>query len=166
VVSPLLVEILSSIVVCLVVFALFRFFAFLIEDVGTRAGAAPGALRTARDTLTLISIFLAVLGVLSATGLASEITTLTLSGIIGLVVSLSLQSTLSNIISGITLLYDKAIRLGDDIEFQGVRGKVVQITLRNTWMKTQTGEIVVVGNSTLSGGPLVNFTAPQRLKDF
>lgn len=162
-VSSLFLEALTSLVVVLVVFAFVQFFSFVVRGIARRAGAQPAMLRTIRDALTLVGLLLALAGVFSVTGLASEVTTLTLSGIVGIVVSLALQTTLTNMISGILLFYDKAIRLGDDIEFSGVRGKIVRIGLRSTWVRTQTGEVVVMSNSNLSGGPLVNYTAGERI---
>lgn len=156
-------EIISSVIVVATTFALVQGIGFIIRNVAKRAGAKQPLLRTIRDVITLIWLLLAVGGVLSATGLASEFTTLTFSGIIGVGVSLALQSTLSNVIAGILLFHDKAIRLGDEILFGGVRGKIVQIGLRATWMRTQEGNIVTIGNSNLSSGPLVNFTSADRL---
>jgi small conductance mechanosensitive channel len=97
------------------------------------------------------------------TGLASEFTALTLSGIGALAVSLALQNTLSNIISGIFLFSDGLIHLNDIVEYSSVRGKVVRIALRNTWIKMDSGEIAVISNSLLSGGPLINHSATARL---
>jgi len=40
---------------------------------------------------------------------------------------------------------------------------VVRIGLRNTWVKTKEGHIAVIGNTSLSGGPLTNHSATERL---
>jgi small-conductance mechanosensitive channel len=135
----------------------------LIRTVLKRAGATPVTLRGVRDALRIFWIVLAVSGVVWATGLASLLTVLTISGIAGLVVSLSLQTMFSNIISGILLVQDGAIRIGDDIAFSGVRGKVIRIGLRNTWVLTDAGDVAIMGNTALTGGPLVNYTAARRL---
>jgi len=68
------------------------------------------------------------------------------------------------VISGLLLFNDGVLRLGDIIEYGGTKGKVVRIGLRNTWIKTDLGHLVVVSNSSLSGGPLVNHTATERLR--
>jgi small-conductance mechanosensitive channel len=44
-----------------------------------------------------------------------------------------------------------------------VRGEIVKLNLRTTWVKTQDGVIIVIGNSNLSAGPIVNYTASSRL---
>jgi small-conductance mechanosensitive channel len=113
--------------------------------------------------MRIIAILIVIAGILSLTGLASEFTALTISGIGALAVSLALQNALSNVISGILLLYDGVIHIDDTVEYGNVKGKVVRLTLRNTWIKTDTGKIAVISNSLLSGGPLINHSATARL---
>jgi small conductance mechanosensitive channel len=129
-----------------------------------RAGAHAGLARSIREGFTLIWISLAGVAILSLTGIASEFSFLTISGIVGLTASLALQNTLSNIISGVLLLSDGVLRLDDSVEYSGVKGIVVKIGLRATWVKTEHGEIAVISNNYLVNGPLVNHTATQRLE--
>ncbi len=155
--------ILSSVIAVILTFVAIQGLGLVIRSVARLAGATPALLRSLGEVITVIWVLLAATEILSITGLASQFTTLTVSGIIGVAISLALQSTLSNIISGFLLFRDKAIRLGDEIQFGGIRGKIVQIGLRATWVRTQEGNVVLIGNSTLSNGPLVNFTSLGRL---
>src|SRR5207244_12264538 len=77
-------------------------------------------------------------------GLGSIFSFLTLSGIAGLAISLALQNTLTNIISGILILSDGVLRLHDSVEYSGVKGRVVKIGLRATWVRTDSGDIAIV----------------------
>jgi small conductance mechanosensitive channel len=129
-----------------------------------RAGVSPLLGRSIRESLTIISIVVAVTAALTITGIASEFSIITVSGIVGLAVSLALQNTLSNVISGMLLLSDGVLRLNDSITYSGVKGVVVKIGLRSTWLKTETGEIAVMNNSNLASGPFVNYTAAKRLE--
>lgn len=97
------------------------------------------------------------------TGVASIFTALNISGIAGFVISQALQNTISNIVWGILSFGDGAIRLGDVIEFGGIKGTVVRTAMRNTWIKREDDKIAIIGNTTLSGGPLINHTATERL---
>jgi small conductance mechanosensitive channel len=137
-----------------------------IRSLARRSGAKESTIKGTRYFTRITWLLIATIYVLYFTGLSSVFTTLTVSGIAGVAGSLALQSTLSNMISGILLLHDNAIRLDDDLLISGVRGTVVRIALRNTWIKTQEGMLVLVSNTTLANGPLVNFTAAGRLKDF
>lgn len=136
---------------------------FLIRRAAKAAGASPTVIRDVGTALRVIAGLVILTGFLSLTGLTSGLTTLTISGIGTLAVSLALQTTLSNIISGILLLNDGVVHLNDTVEYGGVKGKVVRLALRNTWIKMDSGMIAVVSNSMLSSGPLVNHTATARL---
>ncbi len=129
-----------------------------------RGGAHAGLARSIREGFTLVWITLTAVGILSLTGIASQFSFLTISGIVGLAVSLALQNTLSNIISGVLLLSDGVLRLDDSVEYSGVKGVVVKIGLRATWVKTEHGDIAVISNNYLVNGPLVNHTATKRLE--
>ncbi|MDG7010920.1 MAG: mechanosensitive ion channel [Nitrososphaerota archaeon] len=142
-------------------------FTRLVTSIAARAGAHKGVVHTTRQWLSVLIIIGTLAGVAYLTGLSTDITTLTISGIAGLAVSLALQNTLSNIIAGVLLLNDGVIRLGDDIQYGGpggVRGEVVKLSLRTTWLRTQDGVITVIGNGNLSAGPILNYSARPRLE--
>jgi small-conductance mechanosensitive channel len=136
---------------------------FLIRRAAKAAGASPTVIRDVGVALRVIAGLVILSGVLRLTGLTSDFTTLAISGVGALAVSLALQTTLSNIISGILLLNDGVIHLNDTVEYGSVKGRVVRLALRNTWIKMDSGTIAVVSNSQLSNGPLINHTATARL---
>lgn len=161
----LLIEIAVSAVIVAASALVGEALSHLIRTIMKRAGARPVTIRGVRDGLRVFWVVIAVSGVVWATGLASLLTVLTISGIAGLVVSLSLQAMFSNIISGILLVQDGAIRIGDEIEYGGVRGIVIRVALRNTWVRTAQGDVAIMGNSALTNGPLVNYTAARRMAE-
>jgi small-conductance mechanosensitive channel len=144
-------------------FLIEEVFSFFIRRAAKIAGASPTVIQDVGSTMRFIAILVIVSGILSLTGLASEFTSLTISGIGALAVSLALQSTLSNVILGILLFHDGVIHLNDVVEYGNVKGTVVRLALRNTWIKTDSGPIAVISNSYLSGGPLINHSATARL---
>lgn len=145
---------------------LFFIIGFFIERFTKLGDAHPETLRAIRDWLLILWAGFSAYGVLTLTGFTSVLSLLTLSGIAGLVVSLALQNTLGNMIAGFLLLRDRAIRKGDIIQYSGIRGKIVRIALRNTWVVNEAGEVIVIGNTALSGGPLVNISAAKRFPEF
>jgi len=147
----------------LVIVALEEFGGAVSKRLAKKAGAGATVVRDLGVLLRIGGVIAIATNVLSATRIASEFTTLTVSGIAALAVSLALQTTLSNVISGVLLFNDGAIRLHDSIEFGGVKGKVIRVALRNTWIKMESGSLVIVSNSSLSSGPLVNHSATDRL---
>ncbi len=136
----------------------------VITRAAKRAHASPTVIRSVREGLSILWIVLSTAGVLSLTGIASQFSALTISGLVGLAISLALQTTLSNMISGILLFNDGALRLNDMVEYSGIKGKVVKVALRNTWVRMDDGNLAIISNSSLSSGPLVNFTAGKRLE--
>ena len=136
----------------------------IIVPAAKRAGLAPAQLIHIKDWIRLISTVLIIGAVVRLTGLASEFTTLTVSGFIAIAFSLTLQATLTNIIAGIMVLLDNTLRLNDEIQYGMSRGRVSKIGLRNCWITTPEGHIVIISNNLIANGPLTNFTATDRLQ--
>jgi small-conductance mechanosensitive channel len=130
-----------------------------------RAGASKRLTKDIRDGVRLVWVVIAVAGVLIVTGIASEFQALTVTGLAGLAISLALQTTLSNIIAGILLFSDKTLRLNDVISYSGIKGTVVKVGLRTTWVRTEEGNIAIISNSTLMSGPIVNYSMEARLTE-
>jgi small-conductance mechanosensitive channel len=128
-----------------------------------RAKISKPAIRNIREVITALWVTVSIAWIFEILGLTSLITSLTVSGIIGLAISLGLQTTLSNVIAGIFLLQDNALHTGDTISIGSITGEVAKLGLRNTWLRTGKGDIVIVSNSSLSAGPLTNYTAKERL---
>jgi len=128
-----------------------------------KAGTNPTVIRDIAVAMRVIAVLVIVTIILSLTGLASQFTAITVSGIGALAVSLALQNTLSNIISGILLFHDGVIHLNDTVEYGSVKGKVVRLAMRNTWIKMDSGKIAVISNSLLAGGPLIIHSATERV---
>ncbi len=130
--------------------------------VARRAGARRPTTRAILETARILGVGIAAIGVVTYTGLASVLTVLTLSGLIGLVLSLALQATLSNVVSGILLLSDRLIRFDDEVTYGAIHGRVIRVALRSTWIATDAGAIAVGGNTNLLNGPLINHTASPQ----
>jgi small-conductance mechanosensitive channel len=135
----------------------------VIRRFGKRAGLRETTLITIRDLSRVIWVLLAVVGVAFYTGLASDLTVLAVSTVGGLILSLALQATLSNVIAGIFMLEDGTLRVGDEVTYSSIKGTVIRIALRTTWIINEKGVIVAVSNSNLMGGPLIIHTATTRL---
>jgi len=129
-----------------------------------RAGVSPRVIGYIRVALNAAWIVVAVTSVLSISSLEPYLSgALTISGLVTLAVSLALQTTFSNMIAGILLFQDNALRIGDDILYGSIRGRVIRVWLRTTWVQTNDGTIAIISNNTLSPGPWINFTATERL---
>jgi len=87
-------------------------------------------------------------------------------GAASLAVGLALKDTLSNIASGLLLMFLRPFKAGDYIECGSIKGKIKGIGLFNTTLVSLDGLYVSAPNSALSGNPIVNFSknATRRLE--
>ncbi|WP_438969709.1 mechanosensitive ion channel family protein [Methylophaga sp.] len=84
-------------------------------------------------------------------------------GITSLALALALQPTLENFFSGIQLVIDKPIRVGDFIELDSAeQGFVVKIGWRTTWIRMLPNNVVIIPNSVLSKSKLINYYYPEK----
>lgn len=85
------------------------------------------------------------------------------SGVMAIVIGLALQSTLSDVFSGIVLNTTKPYQLDDWISIDGTEGKVVEIDWRATHLLTGKGSTVVIPNSVAAKTKVHNFSRPYEL---
>lgn len=85
---------------------------------------------------------------------------LTALGVGSLVLGLALQDSLGNIFSGVALLFEQPIRLGDWVEVNGKEGKVVEVNWRAVHLLTGDDDLVVVPNSELGKTSFTNMSRP------
>lgn len=83
---------------------------------------------------------------------------LTSVSVLGLVVGLSLQDILKNFFAGIYVLIERPFRIGDTVTVGEHTGVVQEISLRTMQLRTPDGREVVIPNSVLMTGPVVNLT--------
>lgn len=81
-----------------------------------------------------------------------------LGGAIAIAIGFGAQEVLANFISGIILTFEKPIRVGDLIEFDGERGKVADIGPRCTRVRQPGNVDLLIPNKKLLEGKLVNWT--------
>lgn len=82
-----------------------------------------------------------------------------IGGAVGIGVGLGLQNIANNFISGLVLLVEQPIQVGDRIELGGLAGDVVRIAARSTWIRTNDNIIIVVPNDDIINNQVINWTA-------
>ncbi len=80
------------------------------------------------------------------------------AGVAGLAVSLAAQSTLSNLIAGITLVMERPFSIGDYIVLGSFEGTVEEISFRSTKLRTPDNCQITVENSKVSAEYIQNVT--------
>ncbi|WP_223530484.1 cyclic nucleotide-binding domain-containing protein [Pseudomonas sp. GL-R-19] len=85
------------------------------------------------------------------------------SGALAIIVGLALQSTLSDVFSGIVLNTTKPYQLDDYISIDGMEGRVTDIDWRATRLQTSQGCMAVIPNSLAAKAKIINFSRPSDM---
>lgn len=80
------------------------------------------------------------------------------AGVAGLAVSLAAQSTLSNLIAGVTLVLERPFALGDFVTLGAVSGTVEDISFRSTRLRTPDNVLITVENAAVCAEYIHNNT--------
>jgi MscS family membrane protein len=104
----------------------------------------------------ILFLLIAILSALAITGVNVK-TTLAGLGIGGLAIALAAQKSLENLIGGVSLLMDKAIRVGDFCKIGDQMGVVEDFGLRSLKMRTLDQTLAVVPNGSLAQMQFQNF---------
>jgi small-conductance mechanosensitive channel len=85
-----------------------------------------------------------------------------LGGAIGIGVGFGLQNIANNFVSGIILLMERPIQVGDRVEVGDTNGDVVRIAARSTWIRTNDNVVMIIPNSEFINSHVTNWTANDR----
>lgn len=83
-------------------------------------------------------------------------------GIGGIAVAFALQPVLQNIFGGVMLILDKSVQVDDVVEIDTVSGKVLDVGIRSTKIKTWDNEVVIIPNSKLVDSNIKNVSKPNE----
>lgn len=129
----------------------------ILERMNLKRGI-PYAISTISYYVVLLMVFLFAL---SAAGV--ELSRLTvLTGAFGLGVGFGMQNVISNFVSGIILLFERPIRIGDFLEVDTAKGEVIRMGMRSSSIRTAQGAEVIVPNSSLMSTQVVNWTLTSK----
>ena len=87
-----------------------------------------------------------------------------MAGALGLGIGFGLQNVISNFVSGLILVFERPILVGDTVEVNNLMGTVKRIGVRSSNISTFDGAEVVVPNSNLISNDLINWTLSSNLK--
>lgn len=80
------------------------------------------------------------------------------AGIIGLALAFAFQDIASNFMSGIFLSIRRPLHTGDIVQIKNYMGKITQINLRDTVLRTFQGQMVIIPNKEVLQNPIENFS--------
>ncbi len=83
-------------------------------------------------------------------------------GAAGLAIALALQGSLSNFASGVLIIIFRPFKAGDMVDVAGISGVVERVDIFQTIFKTGDNKKIIVPNSQITGGAIINYSAEAR----
>ncbi|HKY29721.1 MAG TPA: mechanosensitive ion channel domain-containing protein [Pyrinomonadaceae bacterium] len=133
----------------------------IVNRVLARRGVALGIREATGSIVRYLMLFIGLLVILQTVGI--DLTALSiLTGAVGLGIGFGLQNIASNFISGLIILFERPVRIGDRIAVGDVEGDVVRIGARSTTVLTNDNIDIIIPNSKLITENVVNWTHGDR----
>jgi len=130
---------------------------WLLDSLIKRKGINVSNWRAAITLSYYVILIIGMIGILQTTGLDLSFFTI-LTGAIGIGVGFGLQTIFSNFISGIIILIERPLKLGDRIEVGNVSGNVQNISVRATTIITNDNVAIIIPNSDFISKQVINWS--------
>ncbi len=164
-----MVDFLPEIITAVLILFLGHWVVKIIKrKVASKIIARSGEALTAEFTSDILGIIIYViiivfcLNILGFTMLTSKI--IAGAGITAFIIGFALKDIGENFLSGIILVFNRPFRTNDIIEIEGLVGRVLQISLRETVIKSLDGKDLFIPNSDILKKPLHNYTIDDLLR--
>ncbi len=114
-----------------------------------------------KSSITVITVYLLWgFGILLALNVVGVSTTsmAVAFGALGIGLGFGLQNIFSNFVSGIILLFERPIQVGDAVEVNGIWGEVKRINVRSTVVQTYDNAALIIPNSDFISSQVTNWS--------
>ena len=141
----------------------------LLNEIGERSlvrrrrslSGAASALRLVRRLIDVLILFAGLLFTLHHFGI-NLTATLAGLGVGGIAVALAAQKTLENVIAGVSLIADQAVRVGDVLSLGDIQGTVEELGVRSTRIRTIDRTVVSLPNGQIANMRLETLSVRDR----
>ena len=155
---PLLI---SAAIIIAVGFAIANLIGKILIKALCAKGIDPSIHSFIRTIVTLILKFAVILSALSTLNIDVN-SFLTALGAAGITAGIGLQSSISQLASGIQILVNHPFKSGDFIDIGSVSGKVHEIKMMYTELITLDNKRVIIPNSTITSSNIINYNSESR----
>jgi len=139
---------------------LTTFFANLVQRLMNKSGVEPILTGFVRNLTRISLLTFVVIAALGALGVETT-SLIAVIGAIGLAIGFALQSSLSNIASGIMLVVFQPFKVGNYINAGGTNGIVEEMRIFSTILRTFDNRKVIVPNSRITADNITNYSAKE-----
>ena len=145
-------------------YLLSAFIRFVLEeDVYPRTRIATGQSYAVSSLLNYTILAVGFLLALAVLGM--DLTKMTvLLGALGVGIGFGLQSVVNNFVSGLILLFERPIHVGDTVQVGSLQGRVRRIGIRASIVRTMQGAEIIVPNAQLITEQVTNWTLSDQLR--
>ncbi len=161
-----LISVLYFFVIIWVAHILQQLISFLFGETGLESEDKTTVSKKQHSRLLITRLLVLVGGYLlaiAASGLPLDKITILL-GALGIGIGMGLQNIVNNFVSGIILIFDGSLKIGDEIEISGQSGKVKEIGLRASMLSTADGADIIIPNGNILSQNIINWTFTNDLK--
>ncbi|HDP55364.1 MAG TPA: mechanosensitive ion channel [Bacteroidetes bacterium] len=132
----------------------------VIEKILNRHGTDKGVSHAIGAIFRYIFLFVGLVVVIQSTGIDLSALTV-LAGALGVGIGFGLQNVTNNFISGIIILFERPIKVGDRVELpelDNLAGDVVNISARSTTIITNDNIAIIIPNSKFVSDTVINWS--------
>lgn len=106
--------------------------------------------------------------IIALTMLGFKVTELAImASALGIGIGLGLQGMVNNFVSGLMIMFERSLKVGDFIELSnGVVGEVIEINMRATLVRTNDNVDILIPNADLVSGMVTNWTLQDNVRRF
>jgi len=133
----------------------------LVRGVLKKAGMEEGVRISIGNVIRFFLLILGALLIFQSAGINLSALTV-LFGALGVGIGFGLQTITDNFISGIIILFEKPIKVGDRIELGNISGNVTSISIRATTVLTNDNISIIIPNSEFISGRVINWSHNDR----
>ncbi len=106
--------------------------------------------------IIVIFALMVVMNIIGLAGVAGGL--LTGASVSAVVIGFAFKDIGENFLAGIILAFNRPFRVGDTVELDGIKGKVVALNIRNTQIKSFDGKDIFIPNANVIKNPVFNYT--------
>ena len=138
-----------------------RFRNLLVNKILVRANMDRGARNSIGLISKVLTLFIGSIFIIQTAGIDMSSLSL-LAGALGVGIGFGLQNITDNFISGIIILFEKPIKVGDRIVVGDTEGDVINISVRATTILTNENVSIIVPNSEFISSRVINWSHNDR----
>jgi small-conductance mechanosensitive channel len=160
-------KLIISLIIFIIGFFIAKLYKHYINRVSTRSKTITESTQTLLSNLGHYFIFLVTLFiVLNVLGI--DLSSIALvAGALSVGIGFGLQNIISNFVSGIILMLERSVKIGDYLEIdENTRGRVTDIKMRSITVNTNSNIDITIPNQSLIENQVINWSMNDRIKRF